>query len=167
MLMTNSVTNEMSAAPRSSGAGRDAPMSPRRNSPDFGIDFVTVAESHVLVFSRMKDYVYGEIQDVSVFESIARSDACHLGKWLESGGKESFGHLSAFNRLISSHAEFHGWADEVLNKMNDGSWMAAERVLKQDLSRSLRRILIALTELNEAATAAMNDAGRMQAWAVS
>lgn len=167
MLTTNRVTNGMTAAKLASGAASNVPGSRRSISFDFGIDFVSVAESHVLMFSRMKDYVYGEIQDVSVFESIARSDACHLGRWLEANGKEGFGHLSAFDRLVTSHAEFHGWADEVLSRMNDGSWMAAERVLKQDLSRSLRRILIALTELNEAATAAKNDIGRIQAWAVS
>lgn len=164
MLITN---QKMPAGRMPAAAAHHAASSTGRAPFDFGIDFVSVAESHVLMFSRMKDYVYGEIQDVSVFESIARSDACHLGRWLEGEGKESFGHLSAFGRLVSSHDEFHGWADEVLNRMNDGSWMAAERVLKQDLSRSLRRILIALTELNEAATVAMNDAGRIQAWAVS
>lgn len=167
MLITNRIPNEMVAAQMPSGVGSDAARSSRSVSFDFGIDFVSVAESHVLMFSRMKDYVYGETQDVAVFESIARSDHCHLGKWLETDGKDNFGHLSSFDRLVSAHAEFHLCAAEVLDKMNDGSWMAAERVLKQDFSRSLRRILIALTELNEAATVSMNDAGRIQAWAVS
>lgn len=132
-----------------------------------GIDFVVVAESHVLMFSRMKDYIYGEIQDVSVIESIVRSDTCQFGNWLNGDGKVLFGQLASFDRLYSAHAEFHECAASVLDTMEAGSWIAAERVLKQDFSRSLRRILIALTELNETVINSRNDSLRTPAWAVS
>ncbi|MBU0623184.1 MAG: CZB domain-containing protein [Gammaproteobacteria bacterium] len=167
MLITNSVLNEMGAAQVRYGAERRSAKQSGNAAIEFGIDFVVVAESHVLMFSRLKDYVYGETQDVSVFESIVRSDSCHLGRWLDGEGRLNFGSLSSFDRLCNAHSEFHVWAAEVLNKMEGGSWLAAERVLKQDFSRSLRRILIALTELNEAATASFESALHGQAWAVS
>lgn len=167
MLITNSIANEVGTARMRFDAERGTTRSSGNASAEFGIDFVVVAESHVLIFSRMKDYVYGETQDISVFESIVRSDSCLLGRWLEGEGKVNFGSLSSFSRLSHAHSEFHACADQVLDKMNSGSWLAAERVLKQDFSRSLRRILIALTELNEAATASFESTLRAQAWAAS
>ena len=167
MLITNSVVNEAGSAQMRFGAERGSDRLTGNAAIEFGIDFVSVAESHVLMFSRLKDYIYGETQDVSVFESIVRSESCHLGKWLEGEGRLNFGSLSSFGRLCSAHSEFHTCAAEVLDKMEGGSWLAAERVLKQDFSRSLRRILIALTELNEAATASFETTLSAQAWAVS
>jgi hypothetical protein len=167
MLITNSIANEMGSAKMRFDAARGSARPSGNAALEFCIDFVAVAESHVLMFSRLKDYVYGETQDVSVFESIVRSDACHLGKWLDGEGKLNFGSLPSFGRLCNAHSEFHTCAAEVLDKMEGGSWLAAERVLKQDFSRSLRRILIALTELNEAATASFESTLRGQAWAVS
>lgn len=113
-----------------------------------GIDFVDVAESHVLFYGRVKDFIHGELpntkEDISEFKQ-----NCELEHWLKGFGASSFGHLSSFGRLHDAHAEFHGHAAEVLAKIHAGSWIAAEQMRKRELSQALRRVLITLTELNE------------------
>lgn len=117
--------------------------------PEFiGIDFVEVAESHVLFFGRVKDFVHGELPETK--EDLAEVDRnCTLERWLKGVGASRFGQLRAFNRLHDAHVEFHSHATEVLEKIHEGSWIAAEHKRKSELSQALRRVLITLTELNE------------------
>lgn len=113
-----------------------------------GIDFVDVAESHVLFFGRVKDFIHGELPDTKEDLSEFRQD-CDLDRWLKCFGASRFGQLSSFGRLHDAHAEFHRHAAEVLAKIHAGSWIAAEQMRKRELSQALRRVLITLTELNE------------------
>lgn len=117
-------------------------------SPAMGIDFVDVAESHVLFFGRVKDFVHGELPeskaDLSEF-----GQNCDLEMWLKGIGASRFGQLRAFTRLYDAHFEFHRHASEVLAMIHAGSWIAAEHLRRSELSQALRRVLIALTELNE------------------
>jgi hypothetical protein len=113
-----------------------------------GIDFVDVAESHVLFFGRVKDFVHGELPHSH--EDIAEAGQnCGLEEWLKGIGADRFGQLRAFRRLYDAHTEFHWHAAEVLTKIHEGSWIAAENARKSELSQALRRVLITLTELNE------------------
>jgi hypothetical protein len=113
-----------------------------------GIDFVDVAESHVLFFGRVKDFVHGELPQTK--EELAEvAQNCELDGWLKGIGAARFGQLRAFRRLYDAHTEFHWHATEVLTKIHEGSWIAAEHARKSDLSQALRRVLITLTELNE------------------
>jgi hypothetical protein len=113
-----------------------------------GIDFVEVAESHVLFFGRVKDFVHGELPEhqnnLSQFVS-----TCELDAWLNGIAAAHFGQLRSFVRLHEAHAEFHRHAEQVLATLHSGSWMAAEQLRKSELSQALRRVLIALTELHE------------------
>jgi hypothetical protein len=113
-----------------------------------GIDFVEVAESHVLFFSRVKDYVMGDEPHPQEDLSELRQ-SCSLERWLKGVGALRFGHLSSFGRLHHAHAEFHRHATEILATVHAGSWTAAEHMRKKELSQALRRVLITLTELNE------------------
>lgn len=117
-------------------------------SENLGIDFVDVAESHVLFFGRVKDFVHGELpeakSDLSEF-----GQNCELERWLKGTGASRFGQLRAFTRLYDAHFEFHRHASEVLAMIHAGSWIAAEHLRRSELSQALRRVLITLTELNE------------------
>lgn len=113
-----------------------------------GIDFVEVAESHVLFFGRVKDFVHGELPE-SKADIAEFGQCCKLEGWLKEGGVSRFGELRSFNCLHDAHAEFHRHAADVLAMIHAGSWIAAEQIRKSELSQALRRLLIALTELNE------------------
>jgi Chemoreceptor zinc-binding domain len=115
---------------------------------NIGIDFVRVAESHVLFFGRVKDYVTGELPESNA-EIAELGQACELENWLKGTGASRFGQLRSFARLHDAHVEFHRHAADVLAMIHAGSWMTAERIRKSDLSQALRRVLITLTELNE------------------
>ena len=121
----------------------------QEQAPDeIGIDFVEVAESHVLFFGRVKDFVHGELPESK--EDLAEVDQdCKLERWLKGVGASRFGQLRAFSRLHEAHVEFHHHASDVLAKIHEGSWIAAEHMRKSELSQALRRVLITLTELNE------------------
>ncbi len=123
-----------------------------------GIDFVEVAESHVMFFGRVKDFVNGDLPE-SKAEISEFGQCCELEGWLKGAGASRFGELRAFDRLHEAHAEFHRHASAVLAMIHAGSWIAAENMRKSDLSQALRRVLIALTELNETIN--------KQAWSVS
>ena len=113
-----------------------------------GIDFVEVAESHVLFFGRVKDYLNGEPLDAGA--DLSEFDRnCELERWLQGVGTKRFGQLRSFARLRDAHAEFHNLATDVLAMIHAGSWIAAEHMRKNELSQALRRVLITLTELNE------------------
>ncbi len=113
-----------------------------------GIDFVDVAESHVLFFGRVKDFVHGELPETkSDLTEFAQN--CELEIWLKGIGASRFGQLRAFTRLYEAHFEFHRHASEVLAMIHAGSWIAAEHMRRSELSQALRRVLITLTELNE------------------
>lgn len=123
-------------------------ISQKHNAEDIGIDFVDVAESHVLFFGRVKDFVHGELpetkDDLSEF-----GQNCELEGWLVGVGAARFGELRSFGRLYDAHSEFHRHASEVLAMIQAGSWIAAEHMRRSELSQALRRVLITLTELNE------------------
>lgn len=113
-----------------------------------GINFVDVAESHVLFFGRVKNFVHGELPG-SEADFAEFGPDCELDGWLSGVGALRFGQLHAFARLREAHTEFHRHAADVLAMIYEGSWIAAEHIRKSELSRALRRVLIALTELNE------------------
>ncbi len=123
-----------------------------------GIDFVEVAEAHVLFFGRVKEFVHGELPE-SNSDLAELGQRCDLDAWLKGVGASRFGQLRSFGRLHEAHAEFHRHASEVQVKIQAGSWIAAEHLRKNELSQALRRVLISLTELNESIN--------KQVWSVS
>lgn len=113
-----------------------------------GIDFVKVAESHVLLFGKVKEIVHGELA-VSNGNLSEFNQRCELEVWLKGVSASRFGQLNELTRLQDAHTEFHQHAAAVLEVIEKGSWVEAERMRRNELSQSLRRVLIALTELNE------------------
>jgi Chemoreceptor zinc-binding domain len=130
------------------GIGKSANRFERmRDAVSIGIDFVEVAEAHVLLFGRVKQFVHGEIPEAR--NLVELEQGCELGRWLKGIGAARFGHLRSFSRLFEAHADFHQQATGVLDKIHTGSWVAAEQMRKSELARALRWVLISLTELND------------------
>jgi len=139
-LISEKTGQEIGRVPNRIGQGQDTAV--------LGIDFVDVAESHVLFFGRVKDYVHGDLPEIKTDLSEFGQN-CELDVWLNGTGASRFGHLNSFTRLHDAHSEFHLHAKEVLAMINAGSWIAAEHLRRSELSQALRRVLITLTELNE------------------
>lgn len=113
------------------------------------IDLVEAAESHMQWRSKLKKHINGEVMETWLPSSAGMDDWCGLGRWLNGPGETLFGNLSVFRRLRGEHAEFHRLAALILTKVQEGSLLEAEALLNQEFSQSQRRILVALTELNE------------------
>ncbi len=133
--------------------GQEIGKLPHRFEPlldglSIGIDLVEVAESHVLLFGRMKDFVHGDAIEAPIDLDVL-SQECELGRWLKEEGATRFGALQAFGRLRDAHVDFHHQAIEVLTRIHTGSWVAAEHMRKSELAQALRRVLVALTDLND------------------
>lgn len=131
------------------GSRTEAHVGAVDRQPNIGIDLVAVAESHVLLFNRMRDYLHGEPLEEAWPDMVGLAESCELGQWMLNEGGSLFGHLSSFVRLREAHLEFHQGAASVMEKVQAGSWIAAEHMRKQEFSQSLRRVLIMVTELNE------------------
>ena len=134
-------------------AGQETGKLPHRFEPlyeavSIGINLVEVAESHVLLFGRVKDFVNGAPPDAQVNLPELEHD-CGLARWLKGIGASRYSHLSSFGLLREAHVEFHRQAIEVIGKIHSGSWVAAEQMRKNELAGALRRLLIALAELND------------------
>lgn len=122
-------------------------LSPARGLASIGIDLVEVAESHVLLFGRVKEFVHGELPNAKNLAELEQS--CELAHWLNGFGATRFGQLRSFTRVHDAHAEFHVQAAAVIEKIHTGSWTAAEQMRKSELARALRRMLVTLAELND------------------
>ena len=139
-LISEKMAQEIGRLPNRIDQGHD--------SETLGIDFVEVAESHVLFFGRVKEFIHGELPD-SKADVSEFGQNCDLENWLRGVGASRFGKLRSFGRLYDAHFEFHRYASEVLAMIHAGSWITAEHMRKSELSQALRRVLITLTELNE------------------
>lgn len=111
-----------------------------------GIDLVAVAESHVLVFGRMRELVHGELPVTPALAALRRD--CRLESWLKEEGAFYFSRLKSFGHLREVHDEFHVHMADVLDKVASGAWSAAEQVRKSELSRALHLLLLALIDFN-------------------
>lgn len=115
-----------------------------------GIDFVEAAEAHMQWRSRLQRHIDGVTTEEWLPSAAGADDCCGLGRWLRGVGRVKFGHFSSFRHLDAEHAEFHGFAGMVLEKVREGSRNEAENLLKNEFSQATRRILIAMNELNDA-----------------
>ena len=61
--------------------------------------------------------------------TIARDDACDLGKWLHGEGGRQHSHLPAFSGLVTQHRAFHQAAGRVADTINSGETEKASRML--------------------------------------
>ena len=112
-------------------------------------DFDEEAESHVVLYSRLMHYLRGGV--VGEGDSFAEHrHPCDLGRWLAHEGGVRHGQQSSFRRLHDLHEQFHREVEAALALLHAGSWKAAEQLCRRELSLSLRRLLSAITEMNEA-----------------
>jgi len=115
-----------------------------------GIDLVDAAESHICWRDKLQRCIdRGREEDFSALAAIT-TEACGLESWLQGVGRVRYGHYQSFRRLAVDHAEFHRVAELILNRVKSRDSAAAEGLLKNEFSHATRRILMAISELNDA-----------------
>jgi methyl-accepting chemotaxis protein len=65
-------------------------------------------------------------------QTVARDDACPLGKWLHGDAKASYSHLTSYERCVVEHARFHVEAGRVAEAINAGEYGKAQSMIGND-----------------------------------
>ncbi len=114
-----------------------------------GINFAEAAAQHIEWRDRLKDLITGVSKEAWSSSEAIQYDRCELGRWLRKDGHTQFGHLPVFRRLELAHAEFHYFAGAILAKARLKEVAQAEEILKNEFSQAMRRVLVAINEINE------------------
>jgi methyl-accepting chemotaxis protein len=102
------------------GAPTAAPM---RHDAGLSLDFDKVITAHAQWKTKFRAAI--SQQEQLKAETIARDDACELGKWIYSEGKAALGQSSEFAKLVSEHKHFHHSAGDVAQVINQRRFDAA------------------------------------------
>jgi methyl-accepting chemotaxis protein len=119
-----------SAPPRSLPSARRALPSPTvSNTSD--VDFDAIIEAHQSWKQKLRNAIAGGNEKKLDPNEVCKDNACALGKWIYSAGKE-FEHLDEYEPLRHSHAEFHVCAADILKKAQAGDKEGASAQLVGD-----------------------------------
>jgi methyl-accepting chemotaxis protein len=117
------------AAPRSlPPAGRlAAPVSGQTSD----VDFDAIIDAHQSWKQKLRNAIAGGSEKNMDPNEVCKDNACALGKWIYSAGRE-FEHLAEYEPLRKSHAEFHVCAADILKKAQAGDKDSASNLLVGD-----------------------------------
>lgn len=116
---------------------------------DCGINFVDAADSHMEWRGRLVNFIEAKAIDASFSQNFNLDENCSLGLWVQGIGHLKFSHLPSFRRLALEHTQFHSFTGMIVSKVQNDELDDAELLLKNEFSQATRRILIAISELNE------------------
>jgi methyl-accepting chemotaxis protein len=122
------------AAPRSlPSASRSlpAPGSNSAASNTSDVDFDAIIDAHQSWKQKLRNAIAGGSEKNLDPNEVCKDNACALGKWIYSAGKE-FEHLEEYEPLRRSHAEFHVCAADILKKAQAGDKDGASAQLVGD-----------------------------------
>ncbi|OIN91957.1 MAG: hypothetical protein AUJ20_09090 [Comamonadaceae bacterium CG1_02_60_18] len=91
--------------------------------PALNLDFDQVINAHAQWKTKFRTAITHQEQLKA--ETIARDDACELGKWIYSEGKAALGQSGDFAKLVTEHKHFHRSAGDVAHVINQRRFDAA------------------------------------------
>ncbi len=121
------------AAPRSLPTdNRASPPSASNNvSNTSSVDFDAIIDAHQSWKQKLRNAIAGGSEKNLDPNEVCKDNACALGKWIYSAGKE-FEHFSEYEPLRKSHADFHICAADILKKAQAGDKDGASAQLVGD-----------------------------------
>jgi methyl-accepting chemotaxis protein len=122
------------AAPRSLPSASRTLPAPRSNSAASNtsdVDFDAIIDAHQSWKQKLRNAIAGGSEKNLDPNEVCKDNACALGKWIYSAGKE-FEHLEEYEPLRHSHAEFHVCAADILKKAQAGDKDGASNLLVGD-----------------------------------
>jgi methyl-accepting chemotaxis protein len=119
-----------SAAPRSLPSARRALPPPAVGNTSH-VDFDAIIDAHQSWKQKLRSAIAGGNERNLDPDEVCKDNVCALGKWIYSAGK-AFEHLSEYEPLRRSHAEFHVCAADILRKAQAGEKDAASNLLVGD-----------------------------------
>lgn len=80
--------------------------------------------------------------------SVGSADQCALGQWLKTEAAEEEG-TPAYDDLLTSHAEFHRWAAEIVKRVENGEDVGAMMAAEGQFEAKSRKIISAFSRLKK------------------
>lgn len=118
--------------------------------PALEIDFTRVTKSYVQLFSHIREAL--ELNDLDG-GLVVLNDQDELSVWLFGYGARHFSGLHAFSRLREAQSSFYVAASLVVSLGKSQEWEEAKQVHQKLLAPALRRIILAISELDSAVKA--------------
>lgn len=113
------------------------------------ISLMDAINAHVKWKVRLQDYLNGTSQEKLDPMVICRDDQCVLGKWIHGPAIKHFHDVPTFHQLRSDHAQFHFVAGNVVKHVQTNERAAAEALMDGEYNQASRKVVQALTELNQ------------------
>ena len=113
------------------------------------INLMDAINAHVKWKARLQDYLNGKSQEKLDPMLICRDDQCVLGKWIHGPALRHFHEDSTFHQLRADHAQFHFIAGSVVKHVQAHERVAAEALMDHEYKHASRKVVQALTELND------------------
>lgn len=112
-------------------------------------NLLAAAETHVLWKTRLGHHVQGSVHEEVESTSVGQGGLCQLGSWINSADFEFFQSFPEYELLQEAHLKFHHAGDLIVEKLQAGHRGEAAVIFKGEYNQSLRRIIQALTNINQ------------------
>jgi len=113
-----------------------------------GLNFKSAIEAHMKWKARLSRYVAGTSDERLDASVVCQADQCVLGKWIYGVGSANYGADDLFNKLKTTHTEFHTCAGRVISEADNGNTEHAASLLNEGhyprISREITYLLARL-----------------------
>jgi hypothetical protein len=114
-----------------------------------GLDVMAAIQAHLRWKKRLGDYIAGTSVEQLDADMIGADHNCTLGQWIHGIGGELHGQLDIFQRLRTTHAEFHRSAGAIVRAVDAGQKDEASRMLHSgDYSKYSHQVKAELARLS-------------------
>lgn len=113
------------------------------------INLMDAINAHIKWKVRLEDYLSGTSQEKLDPMVICRDDQCVLGKWIHGPATRYLHGDVTFHQLRADHAMFHLVAGNVVSHVHANEYVKAVALMEGEYKRSSRKVVLALTRLNE------------------
>jgi hypothetical protein len=113
------------------------------------LNLLGVAEAHILWKTRLGHHIQGNIREPLEAALVGQDHICQLGSWINGKEFEPFRELPEFTQLSEAHLQFHQLGRLIVERLKVGDRSGAETIFRTEYNQSLRRTILALTEINK------------------
>jgi methyl-accepting chemotaxis protein len=117
------------------------------------INFMDAINAHVKCKVHLQNYIDGKLQEQLDPAVVSRDDHCVLGKWIHGPAFRSFPMSPSFYQLRTQHAQMHHIAGNVIMHVHANDRAAAKALMESTYKEASRKVVKALTELNQSVKA--------------
>jgi hypothetical protein len=113
------------------------------------LNFMDAINAHIKCKVHLQNYIDGKLQERLDPTLVSRDDHCVLGKWIHGPAFRSFSMSPSFYQLRTQHAQMHHIAGNVIMHVHANDRTAAEALMEGTYKEASRKVVKALTELNQ------------------